>query len=127
MASRMSGVTPPGRRHGAIEPESRKPRAGGSPTGHRQMAGQQPKCGGPGVRVNVAAIKAAREAKGWSQAKLAHEIGSDKRVIERIESRGTAALKTIADIAEVCEVPPESLRPSPSESSTFSRGVFQLP
>src|SRR5262245_60557018 len=76
------------------------------------MAGRQPSKGGPGVPVNVAALKAARERKGWSQKRLAHEIGSDARVIERIESRGTASIQTLADIAEVLEVDPQSLRPS---------------
>jgi len=71
------------------------------------MASPAQKKGGPGARVDVAAIKAAREAEGWSQKVLAKRIGCDSRVIERVESRGTAALKTLKDIADALGVSPE--------------------
>jgi tetratricopeptide (TPR) repeat protein len=94
------------------------------------MAVEQPKRGGPGIPVDVAALKSARARKGWSQKKLAHEIGSDARVIERIEARGTAALRTLADIAEVLEIDPLGFRlttspPSPGTPPLDRR--FQLP
>ncbi|MDY3561682.1 tetratricopeptide repeat protein [Gemmata sp. JC673] len=91
------------------------------------MSQPTPKKGGPGVPVNVVAIKAAREAKGWSQKTFAKEVGCDARVVERIESRGTAALKTLADMAEALGVTPESLRPPAAAPQGFSRSTFQLP
>lgn len=90
------------------------------------MAADPPKRGGSGVPIDVAALKTARESKGWSQKKLANEIGCEARVIERIESRGTAAIRTLADIAEVLGVDPQSLRPAPTTPPTVNRPL-QLP
>lgn len=78
------------------------------------MAGEAPKRGGPGVPVDVAALKAAREAKGWSQKRLADAAKCDPRVVERIEARGTASVATLAQLAKVLGVEPQSLRPSAS-------------
>ncbi len=40
------------------------------------MGRKSAKRGGPGVPVNVSAMKAAREAKGWSQKQLGATPGS---------------------------------------------------
>jgi len=91
------------------------------------MAKQLSRKGGPSVRVNVEAIRNARLAKGWSQKDLADTIGCDKRVIERIESRGTAAPDSVGKLVAALEIPVDALRSPASKSSDFSRGVFQLP
>jgi transcriptional regulator with XRE-family HTH domain len=82
--------------------------------------------GGPGVKVNVAALRAAREKKGWSQRALAEAAGCPVRTVERIEQRGTAALKTLAELAQALGVTSDALRPQASDGGA-SRGVFQLP
>lgn len=74
------------------------------------MAETPEKKGGPGVPVDVAALKAAREAKGWSQKELAKRIGCNPRNIERAESGGTAALTTLKEIAEALGVTVDSIR-----------------
>jgi tetratricopeptide (TPR) repeat protein len=48
------------------------------------------------------------------------------RTVERIEQRGTAALKTLAELAQALGVTSDALRPQASDGGA-SRGVFQLP
>lgn len=92
------------------------------------MAENPAKRGGPGVAVDVAAFKAAREVKGWSQKQLALETGCSPRTVERIEARGTALISNLHEIAEALGVEVAKLRPSPEpQASPFAKRLFQLP
>jgi transcriptional regulator with XRE-family HTH domain len=80
--------------------------------------------------VNVTALKTAREREGWSQKTLAKAISCDPRVIERIESRGTASIHTLAKIAKALNVDPQLFRFSPTgqiATESFASRTFQLP
>jgi tetratricopeptide (TPR) repeat protein/transcriptional regulator with XRE-family HTH domain len=91
------------------------------------MTTPSPKKGGPGVRVNVQEIRDARLRKSWSQDDLAKKIKCHKRVIERIESRGTAAIDSVKKLSDALDIPIESIRVTSPEPAAFSRGLFQLP
>lgn len=89
------------------------------------MADKEKK-GGPGVPINAAAMKTARVAKGWSQKRLAEEVGCVARVIERIESRGTASLSSLVEIAEALGIDPLSLKGS-EDPAANGLALYQLP
>jgi transcriptional regulator with XRE-family HTH domain len=63
-----------------------------------------------GVSINVNVLKNEREAKGWSQRKLAEEVGCNPRNIERAESRGRTSLTTLLEIAEALGKDPQYFR-----------------
>lgn len=61
------------------------------------------------VAVDVAALRAAREAKGWTQETLAAKAGCTKRTIGRLEQGGSALLTNLRFIAEALDVEVSSL------------------
>ena len=92
------------------------------------MAKQLKREGGPGVRVRGEVIRTARIAKGMSQQDLATACEwSDANMVYRIEKRNTASPESLKKLVMALDIPIESVLVPRSDTSGYSRGVFQLP
>lgn len=60
------------------------------------------------------AVKAAREARGYSQEQLAALSGVSTRTIGRIETGRSPSIETLARIAQALEVPLHALISTPT-------------